>query len=256
MRPNRTLIAYAMATLFTAVSGAAHADGLADLKSALERLHGQAPVKAVVEAKTWSRHGDGKDADESSGVANVTVEDGARGLQTLISKDMLARAESEETAKDKDPKAKTPTLTAMSEIGSSALRPMLSAARSLTHSLDKAQFKSEKVDNFGGKPARLLTFDIPVESISEKDRKYIKKFDSSLSIWIAADGTPLASRLAQNLSGRAMMVVTFENNSDEQNVYTVVGDRLVSVRREVKNSGGGMGEKMESRTTKTLQLQS
>ncbi|WP_230413618.1 hypothetical protein [Undibacterium umbellatum] len=45
---------------FSLFNQAAQADGLADLKAALARLPGQTPLKAIVEAKTWSRQGEGK----------------------------------------------------------------------------------------------------------------------------------------------------------------------------------------------------
>ena len=57
------------------LSGLAHADGLADLKSAMTRLQGQTPFKAHVEAKTWNKQGEGKDAEEAQGQASVNIEE-------------------------------------------------------------------------------------------------------------------------------------------------------------------------------------
>ena len=131
----------------------AHADGVSDLKSALARLQGQSPLKAQVDAKTWTRQSDNQDSDETQGAASVMVEEGARGLSVLYSKDMLAKLEVEERNKERDAKAKTPTLSALNEVNSSSLRPMLSAASSLSRSLDKAIFKAEKPDTYNGKPA-------------------------------------------------------------------------------------------------------
>ncbi len=237
-------------------AGLAQADGLGDLKSALGRLQGQGPLKAVVDAKTWSRQGEGKDVEESQGHVSVVVEEGARGLQVLYSKDMLSRLENEERSKERDAKAKTPTLSAMNEVNSSALRPMISAAGSLSRSLEKAIFKSEKADTYNGKPARLLNFALSIDKLSEKDRKYLKSFEGSLDVWIAEDGTPYASRISQVLSGRAFVVVTFDAKNDEEMVYGLVGDRLVTLKRESRNTSSGMGEKGENRVTRTLQVQS
>ncbi len=239
-----------------AAHGAATPDGLTDLKTALARLQGQGSFKALVEAKTWSRQGDGKDQEETQGQASVAVEENARGLQVFYSKDMLARLETEERNKERDPKAKTPTLSALDEVNSSALRPMISAASSLSRSLEKAIFKAEKLDAYNGKPARLLSFDLSIDKLTEKERKYLKKFEGSLEVWIAEDGTPYASRSSKSLSGRAFVVVTFEAKNEDDWTYTTVGDRLVALRRETRNSGAGMGEKGEGKTTKTLQIQS
>ena len=232
----------------------AHADGVSDLKSALARLQGQSPLKAQVDAKTWNRQGDSKETDETQGAASVTVEEGARGLSVLYSKDMLAKLEAEERNKERDAKAKTPTLSALNEVNSSSLRPMLSAASSLSRSLDKAIFKAEKPDTYNGKPARHLSFDLTLDKLSEKDRKYVKKFEGALDIWIAEDGTPVASRSSQTVSGRAYVVVSFEFKNEEDHVYSVVGDRLVSTKKESRTSGSGMGEKGEGKTIKTLQV--
>ncbi len=242
-------------TLFSLLSlGVAHADGLGDLKSALTRLQGQAPLKAQIDAKTWSRQNDGKDNEDTQGAASVTVEESAKGLSVLYSKDMLSKLESEERHKERDAKAKTPTLTALNEVNSSALRPMLFAASGLSRSLEKAVFKSEKADVFNGRPARQLNFALTLEKLSEKDRKYVKKFDGVLDVWIAEDGTPLGSRSSQSVSGRAYVVVSFELKNEEEWVYAVVGDRLIALRKESRNSGSGMGEKGEGKSVKTLQV--
>lgn len=241
--------------IFSLGYGAAHADGLADLKAALMRLQGQSPLKAVIEAKTWSRQGDGKEQDESNGLASVAVEDGARGLQVLYSKETLSRLEVEEQAKEKNSKSKTPTLSAFREFSSTELRPMISASGSMLRALEKHVFKSEKMESYNGKPARLLSFDMPLEKLPEEARKYVKKFEGSLAIWIAADGTPLASRSSQNMSGRAFVVVSFEQKNDNESVYSQVGDRLITVRKETKSSSSGMGEKGENKIVKTLQVQ-
>jgi hypothetical protein len=252
---NKSLVVTAVG-LLSLVCGVARADGLADLKAALVRLQGQAPLKASVEAKTWSSRGEGKELEETNGLAIVTIDDGSRGLQVLYSKDMLARLELEEHAKEKNAKAKTPTLSAFKEFNSTELRPMISASGSMLRALEKHVFKSEKAESYNGKPARLLNFDFPLEKLPEDARKYVKKFEGSLDIWIAADGTPLASRAMQNMSGRAFVVVSFENKNESESVYTQVGDRLLTVRKETKNSSSGMGEKGETKVVKTLQVQS
>lgn len=67
----------------------AHADGLADMKAALERAGAVAPVKGTLEARTWRRTGEGSDAIEVSGLASIGVEEGPRGLGVLYGKDLL-----------------------------------------------------------------------------------------------------------------------------------------------------------------------
>ncbi|GAB3256858.1 hypothetical protein [Chitinimonas naiadis] len=244
------------ASLLLCASLTSRADGLADLKGALSRLQGQTPVSGSLEVKSWRRTGEGKEAQDKQGQANFSVEESSRGLQILYGKDLLSRAEAEARARSKDKKSKTPTLYALGEIDNTELRNMTTAAAALTRELEDAVFKTEVAEAYNGKPARKLSFEMPLEKLSEENRKYVRKFETTLDIWIAADGTPLASSLHVNVSGRAFVVITFEQRSDEERRYAVVGDRLVLVRKEEKGMASGAGEKQEYKTSKTLQLAS
>ncbi len=250
MRLSRTMLA----ALLAIGSQAANADGQTDLKAALQRLQGSTPLKATLETQTWHRNGEGQDSTETYGQASVAIEDGSHGLHLLYSPEILARMDAEAQALARNPNAKTPTLTAARELSPNDLRPMIVAAGNLARMLERATFKAEKADSYQGKPVRLLSYELGADTLSERERKYVKQFDGRLSVWIAADGTPLASRLTQNVHGRAFMVVSFDAKSEEQNVYGLAGERLVTLRKESSNSSAGMGEKGEDKVVKTLQL--
>ena len=247
---KRTLACLALLGL----CAAARADGLADLKAALARLPAQAPLKAALEVKTLDRHGEGKEAEEKAGQAGVLLEDGARGLQVVYAKDTLARMDGESRQRGKDPNSRTPTLWALGKLDATEFQPMVSATSQLARRLDDAVFKSERADTWQGRPARLLSFTIPDTHMTASERKYVKKFEGSMEIWIAADGTPLASAEHAVVSGRALVVISFEARDDEECTYAVAGDRLVIVRRESHNVSSGAGEKGEQRVVKTLQI--
>ena len=233
----------------------ARADGLADLKAALARLQAQTPLKATLEVKTTEKEGEGADAVQKQGEASIALEDGPRGLQVRYAKELLARMEAESRQLVRDPKAKTPTVWALGKLDSSEVLRMSSAANALGRRLDESVFKSEKADTFGGKPARLLTFTLPLSKLSEQQRKYVKEFDSTLSVWIAADGTPLGSATNTTVKGRAFVVVSFEAVDEENLTYGVAGDRLVTLRSESHSVSSGAGEHGEQRVVKTLQPQ-
>lgn len=233
--------------------GPARADGLADLKAALSRLQAQTPLKATLEAKTWRRSGEGRDADEYSGSASVALEDGSQGMRLQYGRELLTRMDGEQQAMAKNPNAKTPTLYAMRELGPDDLRPMVSAAEGLARQLERTTFKGEKAATHNGKPARQLSFSVPVTALSDRERKYLKEFDGRFDVWIDAAGTPLASHLNLQASGRAFVVVGFDYKQDEQCPYALAGDRLLVTRKESKTSNAGAGEKSEDRVVKTLQ---
>lgn len=242
------------ALLFTSCALSAHADGLSDLKTVLGRLQGSAPVKAQVETRINNRIGEGKELEEISGQASIQLEDGNRGLQLVFSKDLLSKLEAEERAKEKDPKAKTPALSSIKELSPSELRPVVNYAAAMLRKLERAQFKSEKADSYNGKPARLLNFELSIDRLSEKEKKYIKKYDGSFDVWVDADGTPLASRSLQHITGRAFVVVSFEIRDEDNLVYAVTGDRLLVQKKERKNMSSGTGERSETRSVTTLNI--
>ncbi|MCK9686947.1 hypothetical protein [Scleromatobacter humisilvae] len=243
-----------LALLLCGAAGVAHADGLADLRGALARLQGQAPLKASVQVRDWRRTGDGKDAKETQGQATIGLEDGPRGLQPLYGHELLARLDAESRAAVKDKSAKKPLSVVMSQLELDELRAMASAAPALQRAIDDAQFKSESADTLAGKPARRLVFEGSVDSLSESDRKYVRDMKLQLTLWIAADGTPLASQRHFDLSGRAFVVVSFEQHSDEQRGYAVVGDRLVATSDDEKGNAKGAGEAQEYHTERSLQV--
>jgi hypothetical protein len=240
--------------LLLAACGVARADGQADLRAALARLQGQAPLRASAQARDWRRTGEGKDAKETQGQVQIGLEDGPRGLQPLYPHELLARADAEARAAVKDKSAPKPLSQALAQLGFNELRALSSAAVALQREIDDARFTSETAEAWGGKPARKLQFEGSADRLPESDRKYVRDFKVVLSVWIDADGTPLASLRHFDLAGRAFVVVTFEQHSDEQRSYAVVGDRLVATSDEEKGSAKGAGQTQEYRIERSLQV--
>lgn len=250
--PFRPVAALAIAALF-AFGPAAHADALSDLKAALLRLQGQTPIKGQVSVKSENRQNEGQDdARNELGAAQVAFDDGPQGLRLTYPQPVLAKALQEDTAKDANPKASTPTATGLSGLAYQDVRQMTRAADGLLRTLNRATFKSERAEAWQGQAARVVSFDVPLR----QPDKYVKKFSNLLEVWVAADGTPLAARQTQTVSGRAMMVITFEMKSTEETHYSVVGERLVAVRRSSQSSGEGAGEKGKQNRQLQLELAS
>lgn len=227
----------------------AHADALSDLRSALGRLQGQTPIKGQVSVKSENRQNEGKDdARNELGAAQVAFDDGPQGLRLTYPQPLLTKALQEDAAKDANPKASTPTATGLGNLAYQDVRQMTRAAEGLLRTLNRASFKSERTDTWQGQAARVVSFDVPLR----EPNKYTKKYSNVLEVWVAADGTPLAARQTQSISGRAMMVISFEMSSSEETQFTVVGERLVAVRRSSQSSGEGAGEK--GRQSRQLQL--
>lgn len=249
----RACVAWAGAALLL-TAGAARADGLADLKAALAKAGGAAPLRMQVETRVMRKLGEGKEADEESGQAGVLLDAGARGMAVTYGSATLAKVQTELRARSKNPNSKTPTLKALEEIDMRELVGLSFAAQALGRSIERATFKGERAEAWQGKPARLLTFESPVTTLSDRERKYAKKFESVLQVWIGADGTPLASRNRTAISGRAFVVVSFESTSTEDRVFSAVGDYLLVTRKESHLVSAGAGEREERKSLTTLQV--
>ncbi|MFZ6742411.1 hypothetical protein ACO0LC_04250 [Undibacterium sp. JH2W] len=251
---NKNYLLLIIASSVCCLASHARADGLADLKQALNRLQAQTPIKVQMEVKSWRKQGEGKDGEEKSGQALLQLDEGNHGLHLIYGKEILGRLEQEAAIKNKDKKNRPSTALALNELTTSDLRQMISAAPMILRYLDDAVYKGEKTDHYKGKAARMLSFEFTIDKLSERERKYFKNLESRLDIWIGADSIPIASNFHQYGTGRAFVVVNFEQRTDEETEYVVNGDRLLMVKKESKFISSGAGEKFESKLLKILQI--
>lgn len=221
--------------------------GLEDLKQALARFKNQTPLKAQLSYRADHQGGD----DAGSAAVQLPLEDGPAGLRLSYPQALLAKAELEDAAKDKDPKADTPTVKGLRDLGLGELREMARAADALQRRLSRASFKGEKAETWQGQPARRLSFELE----NTRPNKHVKEYSGLFEVWINAEGVPLASRAQQKISGRAYVLISFEMSNEDEAVYQVMGDRLLTARKTSKGSGSGAGEKGSQQRTLSLQLQ-
>ncbi len=219
--------------------------GLADLQQALARFKNQTPLKAQLSYRAESQGGD----DAGSAAVQLPLEDGPTGLRLNYPQALLAKAELEDAAKDKDPKADTPTVRGLRELGLAELRDMARAADSLQRRLARASFQSEQPDTWQGRSARRLSFKLE----NTRPNRHVKDYSGQLEVWIDEQGVPLASRAQQRIAGRAYVVISFEMNNEDEAVYQVIGDRLLATRKSSKGSGSGAGERGSQQRVLTLQ---
>lgn len=242
----RTLIIAGLSSLWAAH---ASADGLTDLHTALDRLQSSTPMVARLHSEVWEAEGEGKDRFETSGSASVTLADSSEGFQMRYGNEILARMEGEQLLLAKNPDAPTPTLDAVGRFTPARLRPMISAADKLRRAVTRSRFVAEEPAEYNEWPARLLTFEGDISSVSQRDRKYVRQLTSTLEIWIDDEGVPLASRSRMQLHGRAFIFLRFQHMEGSSEVYAREGDRLITLQRESERRSSGGGENRESRET-------
>jgi len=212
----------------------AFANGLEDLMQALSSLQGSKPITATLTSEVEVNRGDGDDKVIRTGNVDVVLHDGANGLQVTYSNDVMANIDIEANERVKDEDANTPTLNAVDRLDATEMRSYLSASSSLLRRVEQATFLDEEVVDYQGKHYRMLSFELPMKSIisDKKTREYVDRFESQFQVIIDDQGIPLETRLDFNGKGRAYIVLSMKAFGNGLSQFTVVDNRLVTVRQE------------------------
>lgn len=221
------------------VSPLAAADGLADFRNALTRLQPAGPIAVNAQFKLFGRSGDHDELIEREGLINLRLEDGAEGLRAVYPPELIAQLHAEELAKIEDENVKNSALNAVGQFEYWEWRELLYPAAQMELVLGRYSFVGEKMDTFNGEPARQLSFSMPKEKIDKSFRKYVKKYNNRLQVWIDDKGVPLASQLTEKGSGRVFIVIGFTFKNEVHTEYRQQGGRLIAVKREVKDESSG-----------------
>ena len=223
------------------------ADGLADLRAALQRLPATQAVKAAADCQSWSRNGKGDKAKVVQGRAQARVEDGPAGLKLGWDKAELDRVEAASKAKDKGPRQ------AMETLNAEKAKDLLDAAQELMGDLDEASVQEDRMDAWQGRPARLLVMKLDAKDMDEDDRKHLKSFSRTLKVWMDGQGAPLAAseQLDMKLS---VLFIGVEMHHADTRAFARSGDRLITVHEESQDSGSGAGQSGEQKTVIDLKL--
>ncbi len=224
------------------------ADGLSDLRAALQKLPATQGVNAEAQVSLWSRNGKGKAAKITQGQAHLRVEEGASGLRLTWGRSELDRIQAASEAKDEAPKR------AMGNLDAEKAGDLLDAAKGLLRALKNANLQEDRTDTWQGHPVRLLVFSLDdMKDMDESERKHLKSYTHTVSVWMSADGVPLAVKSQTDLKG-SFLLISFENHTQLTRTFTRVGDRLVATHEEILDSGAGAGESGESKTVTELKL--
>jgi len=231
----------------------AQADTLADLKGTLARLNGQEPVKASIAYQFWSKQGDDKKPVITEGKATSQAEDGPQGLRLSWSRTLIQTAAQEARAKAQDPEKKTPTRRAIEGLKAVEVSEYLNGSDELLRTLEQSQLIDEKADTWQGRPARLLNLKL-IPRLGAQEKKYVKELEATAKVWVGADGLPLAIQSQVHLKGRAMLVISFEQDQKEEYQFIRAGNRLIVTQHVSENQSSGGGEKGQTKTVVNLSV--
>lgn len=234
-------------------SAAPAGDPLAQLRETLAGFAAKSSVTARFTHRTEVKNGEGKEASVAQGSVSGEVTETSAGLELRWAPALVEQARQELHRRATDPEAKTPARDGIAELNALDLARRLDVAAELRDLLANAQLLEDRADALDGAPARLLVLKLE-PALAARDRKYVKEMEATARIWLGADGVPLAAERVVKASGRAFLVITFENEDKETYRFARAGDRLVAVRTERERRGQGAGEKGERRSTTTLEL--
>lgn len=236
------------------IQNPALADGLSDLQTGLGSLKQSATFSGILSAEVKNSREENDHQVVKQGNMKVKAVQTMEGLSLHYSTQTLAAIEEESNLKRKNAEAATPTIEAMNRFNFQEMALLLNPLLDLQTDLKKAKFIKEELSVYQGKPARLLNFQIPLESLSQEERKNLKKFKTDFKIWIDEKGIPLASHSTGKGSGRFALVIGFEFHFDVQKTYSLHNNRLLvtHLKSSSGNSGGGM--KGEEIITASLKL--
>lgn len=224
------------ALLALLLSGTAAASSLADLKTALGGMQGQGSLRGTFESRQ-SKTGE-DDAKPETTTLSVKVEDSAGELRIGWDNGLLKRALE---ASQRAPKPEAELSMAINGTSASRIAGSVNYAPRLLGILASGQVKSERMDSWQGKPARLLEMSY-LPPIATGSSLKIKENVHTAKVWLGADGVPLAATLSHSVRASFMVFISYEEKSSESYVFGHVANRLVALRREEHSVKKGAGQ--------------
>ena len=231
---------------------AASADGLSDLRTTLTKLTSAQPLSAQVEINTRSAGGESDKQKKAAGVSTVLVRLGPAGMALSWTPEQIRqsrRAAAEKIANPDAPKSNLATLAALD--AGEALN-LLDAAEPLRLSLDKATLIEDKTLTYRGQPAHRLFVQLDLK-LPEEGRKAAKSVSANLTLWVGADGVPLAAD--RDLRIRfSKFFLSYNVREHAVREYQIAAGHLIVTHTVQESYGSGLGHVEESHSTISLKL--
>lgn len=221
-----------------------HADRLADLRAVLQRLQGNAPVKAQITVRNTRKGGDEDEQKINSEEGTVVAEQGPQGLRLSWSAQLVEEARKAAWQRAANPEATTSRGAGLSVLGADEAAALLDAADPLLLEIDRATLLEDKVEPRGGKPTRVLVLK-PRESFSAAERKSLKSREDVLKIWLDDAGLPVALDRQVHLKF-SKLLISFRVSTHATRTYAVTADHLIATTASDESTGAGLGQSGES----------
>ncbi len=221
MRPH--LLAPCLALLCVAVL---RADGLSDVRAALKGLPARESVRVKVEHDSVDREA----GTETRSHRTTVVEDGPGGTRIL-----------EDTGAPAHPGRHGNPGKAPGTGEPEGFRNELRAQEELLEMLEKAHLVEDRMDSFEGRPARRLRLALDL-NLDEDARRYVKRFDQDLVLWLDSQNLPLALDLQMEVRARAMLFFSVRTGIRVHERFQRCKDRLLTAEARTEVEGVAVGK--------------
>lgn len=231
-----------------AVPGAALPAGL---DATLHELAGSAPLTGTLTIDQTSITGTGAKAKHST--ARITFDvSAARGVSLHVPGVVLAQAEQQIAAHQRDPELPTPSADLLGSVDVALAQRMLDPAAVLRSTLIGARLLQQSSTTLDGVPATLLRFDLPLHA-DKSARDMVKQYHDELSLWLNAQGAPLGfTRSTRTEVG--WFLLHADTRRSEQGRFQIIDGRLVITQLDVQQDGSALGHHGSSTTHYSLHL--
>jgi hypothetical protein len=210
------------------------ADGLSDLRSALEKLKATQPITARVKAEVSANVVDDSTPTAATGTMEVLVEHNESGIAVKWTQADLEKVREEAGRKNGNPNSVPILRQTMDSFEAALMRSLVDQSDRLLRDLKSATVESEAKETRNGAPSRKLVLKLS-RALSESEKKSVKTISTTLSLWVNDAGIPVYSEEKTDLKG-SRFFISFDSTEGNKKSYQVVGDRLVVTQLETSSA--------------------
>jgi len=210
------------------------ADGLSDLRSALEKLKATQPIKARVKAVVSANVVDDSTPSTATGTMEVLVEHNESGIAVTWAQADLQRVREESDKKNGNPNNVSILRQTMDSFEAALMRSLVDQSDRLLRDLKSATVESDAKETRNGAPLRKLVLKLN-RTLSESEKKSVKTVSTTLNLWVNDAGIPVCSEEKTDLRG-SRFFISFDSTEAHKKSYQVVGDRLVVTQLETSSA--------------------
>ncbi|HEY3644647.1 MAG TPA: hypothetical protein VGM16_04845 [Gammaproteobacteria bacterium] len=238
--------------LVLACASTAHADAVADLKTKLQALRADVPLKGTLEADYQAF--DEKGVAVKAKAAHLQLGfDSKDGLNIHLSPELVQSLSAEEAKNVADPDSPTPQADLLRQMGAIHIQRALSASDALSRSVEGATSSSAKTVSLDGAPATQLDFVMPLK-LPKDQADAAKDWQDLFTVWVDAQGVPL--RFQEKIHVKfCKFLLCLDFDQSYGGTERVIDGRLVTVSGFQETQQTGHGLDFHSKTVSSLQIQ-